>query len=356
MLGRPVYAKMNNGTAAIIMGNGYNSTSGTAALYIFLLNTSGALTSVVKLDTHTTGDNGLATPGVIDANGDGKVDYVYAGDLQGNVWQFDVSGATTASWKVGLSPLPLTPNPLFKARDASNNPQPITAPITVAVNTDLADPNAGKRFLFFGTGSYFRTGDPTNAAIQTWYGVIDEGSVIADRSNLQPRTVEATGTFAGKPVRAFSVAGTNDMAGKSGWYLDFTMAPPGERMVTEPVAYKLAVNVLVASSIIPSGSDPCIPGGTGYVNALNPFTGGSLGVGILDVNNNKNYKDDVLSGLFIGSVDLGVGLPSRPTLIGNRLVVGGTNPDDKNPISDVGVNLGFAPVKGRISWREIIKD
>ena len=127
-------------------------------------------------------------------------------------------------------------------------------------------------------------------------------------------------------------------------------------MVTEPVAYKLATNVLVASSIIPSGSDPCVPGGTGYVNALNPFTGGSLGVGILDVNNNKNYKDDVLSGLFIGSVDLGVGLPSRPTLIGNRLVVGGTNPDDKNPISDVGVNLGFAPIKGRISWREIIKD
>ena len=159
MLGRPVYAKMNDGSAAIIMGNGYNSTTGTAALYIFLLNTSGALTSVVKLDTRTTGDNGLATPGVIDANGDGKVDYIYAGDLQGNVWQFDVSGATTASWKVGLTTLAPDPaTPLFKARDASNNPQPITAPITVAVNTDLADVNAGKRFLFFGTGSYFKYG------------------------------------------------------------------------------------------------------------------------------------------------------------------------------------------------------
>ena len=53
--------------------------------------------------------------------------------------------------------------------------------------------------------------------------------------------------------------------------------------------------MLVASSIIPSGDDPCVPGGTGYVNALNPFTGGSLSVGILDVNNNKNYKDDILS-------------------------------------------------------------
>ena len=84
----------------------------------------------------TTGDNGLATPGVIDADGDGTVDYIYAGDLKGNVWKFDVSGGTTASWKVDLSPSPRSANPLFKARDASNNPQPITAPITVTVNTD----------------------------------------------------------------------------------------------------------------------------------------------------------------------------------------------------------------------------
>jgi len=58
----------------------------------------------------------------------------------------------------------------------------------------------------------------------------------------------------------------------------------------------------------------------------------------------------------IGSVDLGIGLPSRPTLIGNRLVVGGTSPDPDKRVKDVGVNLGVSPVKGRLSWREIIKD
>jgi type IV pilus assembly protein PilY1 len=110
----------------------------------------------------------------------------------------------------------------------------------------------------------------------------------------------------------------------------------------------------VGSSIIPAANDPCIPGGTGYINAISPFSGGSLTKALLDVNNNKNFTDDLLSGLIIGSVDLGIGLPSRPTLIGSRLVVGGTSPDKR--VADIGVNLGGIPFKGRISWREIIRD
>src|SRR5659263_578542 len=120
--------------------------------------------------------------------------------------------------------------------------------------------------------------------------------------------------------------------------------------------YKLAVPVLVSSSIIPAANDPCIPGGTGYINAISPFSGGSVTKGILDVNNNKHFTDDLLSTLIIGSVDLGIGLPSRPTLIGGRLVMGGTSPDLDKRLSDVGVNLGLTPLKGRISWREIIRD
>jgi Tfp pilus tip-associated adhesin PilY1 len=347
MLGRPIYAKMNNGTGAVIVGNGYNSTSGKAVLYIFLLNSSGQITSVKKLDTLAGGDNGLATPSVVDANSDGTIDYIYAGDLKGNVWKFDVSSGTSSAWSVALSG-----SPLFVAKDAADNRQPITAPVTVANDNVSGDTHEGKRFVFFGTGSYFRTGDPADTAVETWYGLIDEGAAITDRTQMRERTVAASGTFAGKPVRAFSAATTGDMVGKKGWYLDF-IAPPGERMITEPVVYKLAIPVLVSSSIIPAANDPCIPGGSGYLNAISPFSGGSITKGILDVNNNKNFTDDLLSTLFIGSVDLGLGLPSRPTLIGGRLVVGGTS---EKRVADIGVNLGLTPLKGRISWREIIRD
>ena len=347
MLGRPTYAKMNNGAGAVIVGNGYNSTDGKAVLYIFLLDSTGQITSVKKLDTLAGSDNGLATPGVVDANGDGMIDYIYAGDLKGNVWKFDVSSNTSSTWSVALSG-----SPLFVAKDTSNTRQPITAPITVAKNAVSGDTHEGKRFIFFGTGSYFRTSDPASTAVETWYGLIDEGSAIADRSQLKARTVAASGTFDGKPVRAFSAATAGDMVGKQGWYLDFVV-PPGERMITEPILYKLALPVLVSSSIIPAASDPCIPGGTGYINAISPFSGGSVTKGILDVNNNKNFTDDLLSTLLIGSVDLGLGLPSRPTLIGNRLVAGGTS---EKRVADIGVNLGLTPLKGRISWREIIRD
>lgn len=352
MLGRPVYATMNNGQAAVIVGNGYNSTSGKAVLYIFLLNSSGKVTQVKKIDTLVGSDNGLASPGVFnsDNDGNGTIDYIYAGDLKGNVWKFDVSGATVASWSLSLGG-----TPLFVAKNASNQIQPITAPITVAVDTVAGDTHEGKRFVFFGSGSYFLTGDPADTKVQTWYGLIDESAAITSRTDLRARTIAATGTFNGKPVRAFSSSTLGDMVGKKGWYLDFT-SPAGERMITEPVLYKLATSVLVASSIIPTASDPCTPGGTGYVNIIGPFNGAALSVGILDINDNKNYTDDLLGTLSIGSVDLGIGLPSRPILIGKRLVTGGTASEAEKRIDDVGVNTGALSVKGRMSWREIIKD
>ena len=39
--------------------------------------------------------NGLATPAVVDLNGDSIVDYAYAGDLLGNMWKFDLTSTTS---------------------------------------------------------------------------------------------------------------------------------------------------------------------------------------------------------------------------------------------------------------------
>lgn len=349
MLGRPVFVKLNNGQGAVIAGNGYNSTSGKAVLYIFMLNTSGQVTEVKKLDTLAAGDNGLATPGIFDVDGAGTTDYIYAGDLKGNVWKFDLSSTNAADWSVGISG-----NPLFIAKDAANNLQPITSPITIVKDEVIGDTHEGKRFVFFGSGAYFRAGDPTDAEVQTWYGIIDDNAAITGRSVLKERTFAVTsGTFDGKPVRAFNAAVVGDMVGKQGWFLDFA-SPAGERMVTEPVYFKLARPALVSSSIIPAAGDPCTPGGNGFINVISPFSGGAMEVGILDVNDNKNFTDDLISGFLIGSIDLGVGMPSRPTVIGNQLVVGGTEPT--KPIASIRVNTGISALKGRISWREIVRD
>jgi type IV pilus assembly protein PilY1 len=196
--------------------------------------------------------------------------------------------------------------------------------------------------------------------------LIDEDAVITSRSDLKQRSISLVNTFIGKPVRSFSAASTDDMVNKKGWYLDFTTHVK-ERIFTESLLLALAKPTLVVSTVIPDSSDPCIPGGSGFINAIDPFTGGATTVGILDVNNNKDYTDDLVGTEIIGSVDLGVGLPSRPTLIGDRLVVGGTSSEKNKRVSDLGVNLGGGGcsggnpctggvLKGRISWREIIAD
>ena len=354
MLGRPIYAKMNNGKAAVIVGNGYNSSGGKAVIYIFLLDTTGQISEVKKLDTLAGGDNGLSSPGTFDADGNGTIDYIYAGDLKGNVWKFDVSSASSSSWSVALSG-----NPLFVAKNASDQVQPITAPISIAIDTVLGDTHEGKRFIFFGTGSYFRSGDPADATVQTWYGLIDDGTTtaITARTQLRERTFSGSGIDAGSPVRSFSPAVAGDMVGKKGWFLDFTAAV-GERVITKSNLYELVVPTLVASSIIPSVIDPCIAGGSGYVNFISPFKGGTTGKDLVDVDGNNVFDDKLTddSGNPVGvdSVDLGVGMPSEPVKVGDQLCVGGTS--ESNPVDCVKTNSGKKATKGRISWREIIKD
>lgn len=347
MLGRPSIAKMNDGSTAVIVGNGYNSTNGNAVLYIIDLAT-GAL--IRKLDTLVGSDNGLSAPGLIDSDNDGDIDFIYAGDLKGNVWKFDVSSPNNTLWdsalKVGTVPLPL-----FVARDPSNNTQPITAPITVVLNTTIGDLNYGKRYIVFGTGSFIDSTDPSNLQIQSWYGLIDEGLQIAGRASLIQRSLLSQGTVNGFPVRTFSAAVANDMIGKKGWYIDLKLgAAEGERMVTASKYYKLAEPTLIASSMIPI-VDPCIPGGKGYVNAINPFTGARLSLGFFDLNGDSNFSNDGLGGVFPGSVDLGVGMPSEPIVIGNRLVVGGSG----GTPGSVLINTG-AKRSGRLSWREILRN
>ncbi|MFN6961562.1 MAG: pilus assembly protein, partial [Rhodocyclaceae bacterium] len=201
------------------------------------------------------------------------------------------------------------------------------------------------RFVFFGTGSYVFSNDPSDTRIQSWYGLIDEDQPISGRNELKLRSITEETTYAGFDIRKFSTASANDMAGKKGWVLDFT-TKPGERIVTASRLYPLADGepVLFASSIIPT-SNPCSPGGDGYINALNPFTGGRVSQGIFDLDANGSFAEET----GIGGFKPNVGMPGEPVFVGNRLVVGGS----AGTIASMQINRQPA---GRISWREIVRD
>jgi type IV pilus assembly protein PilY1 len=352
VINRPVIVKLNTGVNGILVSNGINSANDGAALFILNLTTGAVIKKIVP--TGATGNNSLSAPRAIDSDGNGTVDYVYAGDLLGNVWKFDISSTSTASWVVANAG-----SPMFIAKDSLNNRQPITGSVSIAL-----DPSTFDTWLFLGTGRYLTAGDPASTAVQTWYGLRDDGAVIANRSALKQRKIIALGTFAGKTVRGFESSVGGDMVGKKGWYIDL-LTPPnppgtavGERMVGDPF---VSGRTLFASSIIPS-SDTCASGGTGFVNALDAFTGSSGVEGSdspFDLNtsdvNNTGFSDDRVSDgaggyLPIGSVDLGIFMPGNASVISDILVACGS----------LG-SCGTARLKnpsntGRISWREIIGD
>lgn len=359
MLGRSVAVPMNNGQMGLLVGNGYNSTDGKAVLYVFVINANGSIASIRKLDTGAAGDNGLAAPVTADTNNDGTADVAYAGDLKGNVWKFDLSSADPSGWRV------VNNAPLFVATDAANNRQPITAPMTTAVNDRAGDPNLGKRFIFFGTGSYFKVGDGTDEQRQGWYGIIDSPTTVL-KTELVTRTM-TSGTFAGTAVRTFSQAAANDMANKKGWRIELPRASPpvatGERIVTSSRLVPFVVPALMASSLYPNTTDVCVPGGNGYLNVIDPWNGASLSLSVLDVNNSGGFSDDTLNGVPIGSLDLSIGIPTEPLFLTGSgkvdIYVGGSGTTSTSGALIkyiAGLGKTGSVVRGRISWREIVRD
>jgi Tfp pilus tip-associated adhesin PilY1 len=169
-----------------IFGNGYNSVNGGAKL--FILN---ALTGAVirVIDTQASADcNGLSTPAVIDMNYDGKVDYVFAGDLQGNLWKFDLTDESSANWDVAYYD-GATPKPVFKAMSPEGSAQPITS--KPALMWACGDHGY---MATFGTGKWLGSFDEETTRTETIYGIWDYGDDEDDTEYLGQFDSDRTNT------------------------------------------------------------------------------------------------------------------------------------------------------------------
>lgn len=346
MLGKPVIGQLTDGTWAVFAGNGFNSTNQQAALYVFRL-TDGTLLRKIVTGTASVADNGMGTPALM-RNNNGRVTGAYAADLRGNVWKFNIDGPSSA-WGVAFGGLPF-----FTARDANSAAQPITSGVTVVRNDDSNDVHRGRWYVLFGTGSDFQTGDASNTQRQTFYGLIDKGQRITGRQELRRRDFSATGTDPStqQVIRTLGAASVNDMDNVSGYFLDLPQAR--ERVTQSASYYKLAEPVALFSSMFPV-DDVCAPGGSGYVNAINAFTGARLKNPFFDLDDDGNFQEHAIGGVFASSfqVESGFGKPGSPLLIGNRLVLGGTG---GSTLLTRGVSTGLTPLLGRIAWREIVRN
>lgn len=275
----PVIARLKAGNKWVaIFGNGYDSGD-TVKLFVVDLAT-GSLLKVI--DTLKPGlNNGLASVVPVDADGDRITDYVYGGDLKGNLWKFDFTGSTVASWGFSANFLTtvagaLVPVPMFKAVDSDGVAQPITSRPTVGRHY------SNGLMVYFGTGKYFETSDAqigSNPQVQDFYGIHDTNTVVT-KASLASQTILAEGvmTTLNGTSTTRRVRVTSDNPEKSGgWHLTLLSPSPsvanGERVVSPAV---LRNGRIIFATIIPDES-VCGYGGRSWLMELNAMTGGIIG-------------------------------------------------------------------------------
>lgn len=279
-------ARMNNDRWAVILGNGYNSRSQRPVLFVQYLDGAQELIRI-QATTDAVGsgdanDNGLSAPRVVDINGDNRADIVYAGDLLGNVWKFDLTSPNDSEWEAAFSGQPFytAVGPASPGGTNRNLPQPITAAPTVKENNR----GAGGMMVAFGTGKNIERDDPINKQVQSLYGVLDNThyeyrdptdpskgvkASSACSPNPCPPTPVGTGVnnlveqaidaqHTGADGREYWTLEDPDDTGSSkidwasgdrGWYMDL---PEDNERLLKNISFYAGTNILSVYSQIPS--------------------------------------------------------------------------------------------------------
>jgi type IV pilus assembly protein PilY1 len=332
---QPTIARLHTGNWAAVLGNGYGNQASSAAdkasLMVFDIET-GDLQSEMVVNGDETIANGLSTPMLADNNSDGVADYAYAGDLQGNMWRFDL--VTTRTNPVSPDPfkrgagflgniaassfaVSYGGTPLFKAKDSRSGSdakaQAITAPPTL-----VRHPSTLGYLVIFGTGKYFEEEDSEkdNTRAMTLYGIWDrktKGQTTSShsppaRSDLQEQTITAEPTNPFKlnvgvdGIRIVSdetvqwyktnATGTTDLdVEKWGWALDLHVANTdytGEMMINPMGARG---QTLLANTLIPN-EDPCKNGVESWQFGLDAYTGGRTKYAVFDLDNSQTIDNN----------------------------------------------------------------
>ena len=386
---KPTIAMMNNGRFAAIFGNGYNSdTFGgdcKAKLFVVFLDggvdgvwnqgtdPSSSATDYIVYDTTigSTGDcNGLSTPAVVDLNRDRVADKVYAGDLHGNLWSFDLCNYDTGAsecqdtgWSVNATPIMTT----LDNRGGTAIRQPIT--VKPVVSRDPASAGVDDLIIAFGTGQYLASTDVANTDPQTIYGV-RHYDALTDGGDfgLEPRTpsdkfvdqpliqidCDATpgdcpaAVVPGTLLRYIKPSATLNNS-DNGWFIDLDITgSEGERIVVNP---KIRNDILFINSVIP---DPikCNAGGDGWLMTFNLQNGGQPFVPVVDISGDGKFNSDDTAGT---DIPVGVKLfaiPAESTFLGDYQYT----PDSAGNIQKRKVNIGKTQREGRMSWKEMFED
>ncbi|HTS54533.1 MAG TPA: PilC/PilY family type IV pilus protein [Burkholderiales bacterium] len=321
--------RVYDGKWVVLVTSGYNNVPtvsaqgtpttggvGSGAEWLYVLDVAtGAI-----LDKVSTGVGTITSPGGLariaawadNFNIDNTTKYVYGGDLQGNVWRFDMSTSPPAVLKLGT------------VADGAGNPQPVTT------KPELGSIN-GYRVVYVGTGEYLGASDLSTTNTQSMYAFKDLGTMygnIRSGANLVQQTISS----ASAGTRTSS-NNSVDWSQKNGWYVDFPTG--GERVNIDP---SLVLGTLVVVTNIPSGT-ACTVGGSSWIYQFNYQTGAYVPTAQSGVV--ATYNSSAVTVGFVVVEVPGGGLKAIET-------------DATATKTTQGVNVGNSPLSGkRVGWRQM---
>ncbi|MFT3801332.1 MAG: PilC/PilY family type IV pilus protein [Burkholderiaceae bacterium] len=252
--GKPHVFKTRAYGWVVALPSGYNNADGKG--YVFLVNPlTGQKMATLTTGSGTAGNpSGLAHIGAyVPDLGDYTADMLYAGDLQGNVWRWDLRGDASLDGQAALKIARLT------------NGAGVAVPVTTEPEIQ-AYPGTQERYVFFGTGRYLDDSDIIAKQPQALFG-------LRDGDRYAPWDASTLPAGLSYPIGRDKLQSVDDLTdgivydpNKAGWFYNLTGGVGGanERVIVNPVAYGGQV---VFASLVP-GSDPCAPQGTSNLYAL----------------------------------------------------------------------------------------
>ncbi|MGJ7493743.1 PilC/PilY family type IV pilus protein [Variovorax sp. RT4R15] len=342
--GTPIIRRLHNGQWAALFGNGLNSSTGTAGLFIMLVDpATGAITfrfidtgaGPAKSGSTITARNGMAYVASADLDGDHVTDYVYGGDALGNVWRFDLTSSNPASWAASAAPI-------FKTAAG----QPITTRVTVSSIQGIGPSGQSGVVVSFGTGRQFpqtQTSAATYATgAQALYGVWDwnmsawnakagasaqyaslSAPQTVNSTTLQTQSITATAPGSGS-ISGYRTLSNNKVCWKGssscsggasantqfGWTLPLPSTGNEQVIYSPTTAYSMfLVNTTIpaVSQALTCGTQPA----SGYTMAVSLDSGGAPKASFFgDQNGNfVTYNGGIVSGIGLSAT----GTPSIVT-------------------------------------------
>jgi len=332
--GTPVIAKRkSDGKWVVIVTSGHNNVNpGDGKGYLYLLDAQtgeilqrigtgvgcDGVSSTAPCTAGTVDPSGLSklNAWVDDANFDNTALTVYAGDLKGNLWRFQLDPA-----EAGYG----TAYKLATLVDTSNNPQPITT------KPELGEV-ANFRVIFQGTGKLLGASDLTTLQQQTIWAIRDD--LTSDPINLRGGDLVQQTLSTSGPTTRTTTANPVDFNTNKGWYVD--LLDSGERVNVDPV---LQLGTLVIASNVPT-TDACVAGGFGWINFFDFRTGSFVPGATLGTASNR----------IAASLVVGINVVQLPGGAVKTIV---TTADNQQITTETPVAPPSIEGK-RVSWRELI--